>query len=563
MPSKCDYMVHINITRAELENLYTHNGLTRKELRHLLKITPNRIPEKLSEVFRYKLNPFKHSNLKDISFRGFVHAAPKKLLEMYNKLHYELTAELGGYKLYLISSSPNMLETSIPIIVPFDTATPHELGKAHFANITASLHEITEFKPNLENGQFLITKEITLLGFPELFSVTDPLIKLTDLADMLQNRYNTTNLLNKGVTYWFMSSPVYEGRAGGNSFSPISPFDPDYRCDPNQLELLQKDLMCVPLPYFTNGKGPTTTFEYNCTIKAKLKFFNSKHLNYRYEPNLDTVDAFLRTRTPSKKETNAELNISTNSLVLDSLRTKPLESFITNPLLPAKILTHTDMPILFTADDFVLDPTETELMDYSMDINQLIYHANLSYPNSPYDHLATADAVRGVMSELRRSFFELHELMIEGIIFNPGHIGGLGEHLTRIANSILRGNNYTNEHDALDKAEGLFSEMINKLLDEFSSDIKSFYYMFEEKRSERDQIKVHRLRTQVNSILYDLNNSYKDGWSYEMFEAELKKRVGIGSAKVKDVFEKLIGQKEVTELTPGLYWRIMGFDRYY
>jgi hypothetical protein len=379
---------------------------------------------------------------------------------------------------------------------------------------------------------------------------------------MVKDRFNTTGLLTKGIVYWFMSSPVYEGRAGGNSLSPISPYDTQFKCEPKVLDELQREILSIPLPYFTNNKQRSVKLDYNRVMKLRLKHFSSSELNYRYEGNLERADKFLDIRKPNNKNLDSELNLSTNSLSLDSIRTRPLESFFLEPLVPAKVLSHTDLPLLFSCDDLVIDKSETELYDYTIDINQLIFKAKSSYPNSPFEPIDTAGAVKGLMDDIRKSFFELHELMIYGIIFNPGHNGGIGEHLTRLANSLLRANNQLNDHDALAKAEVLFSEMISKLIDEFSSDIKNLYYQFEEQRAERDQIKTHKLRNIVNSVLFELNNTFKDGWNYGQFEKEIKTRTSTGAAKAQELFQILQTMKEVTELSPGLYWRITGFDRY-
>ena len=104
--------------------------------------------------------------------------------------------------------------------------------------------------------------------------------------------------------------------------------------------------------------------------------------------------------------------------------------------------------------------------------------------------------------------------------------------------------------------------MVAKLVDEFNTPIIDMYYQLEDKRAERDEITRYKLRDTVNSILFELNNTYKDGWARELFENDLKKSTGYGLVKIKEVFDKLIEQKEITERSPGLYFHILGFDRY-
>jgi hypothetical protein len=227
------------------------------------------------------------------------------------------------------------------------------------------------------------------------------------------------------------------------------------------------------------------------------------------------------------------------------------------------MLTRTDLPILFTIDELAIDDSETEVLDYSMELTQLIYQSHLKFHTSPFEPMETFEAVKHLMDNLQKTSPELHELMLYGIIFDTSPIGGLGEHLTRISNSILRSNAQLSNQETLTKAEELFTEIINNLFNEFDKPIKDLYYNLEEIRTERDQIKTHRLRTTINSILFELNNTYPDGWSRELFEAELKKRSSHGLAKIKEIFSKLVNQKEVTEHSPGLYKQIVGFDRYF
>ena len=78
-------MRYKEISRQELENLYSHQGITRKELRHLLRISPNRIPGKLSENFRKKMNTFKVSMKTEITVQGFLHSPPKQLLKTFTQ----------------------------------------------------------------------------------------------------------------------------------------------------------------------------------------------------------------------------------------------------------------------------------------------------------------------------------------------------------------------------------------------------------------------------------------------------------------------------------------------
>ncbi len=550
------------ITRDELEKLYAFDALNRKELRYLLKISPNKIPNKLQELFNKQLNTFKLPLGRKVDLRGFIHSPPKKMIALFNSIHYQVLEDVGNYNLLILSSSPTDLTTAIPVIIPKDLAAKRDISQAHFVSITGSIREFSMFKPGLESANFVIADDAALLGFNELFTITDTVVEVKDLAGMLQDRFNFNDLLTKGIITWFMSSPIYEGRAGGNAFSPISPYEQKFKCDSRVLDDLQKDLLNIPLPYFTHKKKLTGTMDYVEKMKNNLKFHDSSELSYRFEKNLTVANDFLGNREPMKTFQEAELNISTSTLVLDSIKNRPLESFIQKPIISTKVLSRTDIPILFTNNDLLIDESETEVFEYSFDLSQLIFQNRLKYPHSPYEFLEIAGAVKNLMDNIKSSFPELHGLMEYGIVFDTNPIGGLGEHLSRISNGILRSEKHISSQDALSSSENLFEEMVTILVEEFNKPIIDLYYQLEDERAKRDQIKSYKLRDTVNSILFELNNTYKDGWARELFENDLKKRTGYGLAKIKEVFDKLIEQKEITERSPGLYWHILGFDRY-
>jgi hypothetical protein len=532
------------ITRDELENLYSHEGITRKELRYLLKINPNHLSNKLSEVFKTELNPFKHSHKNDVNLRGFIHAPPKKLLKLFNSIHYQLLSECGQYSLYILSSSPIDTNFAIPIIIPNRVVGKKKLSGAHFAAVSGDIKNVSGFDSIDQAAYFIEGNEVNLLGFDELFNLDKPILDIRDFLEMFKERFNSTTLFTNSIVTWFMSSPVYEGRAGGNALSPISPVDSQYKCDQAQLDMFQNELLKIPMPYFTKSKGIKSVFNYNEPIKTSISFFKSPEMNYQYEKDLKKANEFLTQRVPKKNHRDSELNLSTTSIELSTLKKRPFESFIKQPVINAEVLTNTDLPLIFTTEDFVIDDKDSELYDYSMELMQLVYHSKLRIPNSPFEPIDTFEVVKHLMDEIRGTFFELHELMVYNIVFKTGPIGGLGEHLTRIANSLLRAEPKISEQTALDKSEELFIEMINRLIDEFNRPIRDLYYEFEDARAERDQIKSYQLRNIVNSVMFELNNTYRDGWAYEVFESEITKR-------------------EITEQTPGLYRQIIGFDRYF
>ncbi|MCK5560634.1 MAG: hypothetical protein KAJ51_08580, partial [Thermoplasmata archaeon] len=387
-----------------------------------------------------------------VELRGFLHSPPKSVLAKFNQIHYYLKEEFGDYKLAILSASPTKLQNSIPIIIPTTLITTKAYNRAHFASLTGKVFNILSIS-QAETGKlptsarFLVAQDLSLLGFDELFNLTEPTLTLKDIHQMLESRYNLHETVQSCILFWMFSSPVYEGRAGGNALSPVMPKNLKHRCDDKILTTMSKDLINLPLPYFSNSKSfnKPIKFEYDGVHELKLRFKRSQYLYYEYEQDLTVATEFLTRREisngvsdPNLTENRAELNLATGGLSLDPIFKRPLESLVQNPIIPAKLLSQTDLPLLISKQDLSLDKKEDELLEFGPDINHFVYYNYLKTPSVQSDFIAQAGAVKNVMDKLEKDWLELHELMKYGIVFDTAPIGGLGEHLVRISHSILR-----------------------------------------------------------------------------------------------------------------------------
>ncbi len=577
--SLCIYVITMGyrkITREELENLYSHEAITRSEYRYLMRVAPNRISQILTQEFHLALNALRVPDNKTVQLRGFLHSAPKSVLAQFNRIHYQLKEELGDYKLAIISASPTDLTNAIPLIIPTNLITTKDYDRAHFAKLTSKVYNLAtisshETVSKTSSARFLVTQELSMLGFEELFNLTRPILTLKDINQMLESRFNLHETVQSGILFWLFSSPVYEGRMGGNALSPVIPKNLKHRCDDKILTTMAKDLIELPLPYFSNSKPykKPKKFEYDGTHDLKLRFIKSQDLYYEYEDDLATATDYLTKREMSNPlanssniEDTSELNLTTGGLSLDPIFKRPLASLVQNPIMPAKLLTRTDLPLLISKNDIVFDEKEDELLEYGPDINHFVYYNYLKNPRVQLDFIAQAGAVKNVMDKLEKDWYELHELMKYGIVFDTAPIGGLGEHLVRISHSILRSTKHPNIDDSLNTAEELFNSNINRFFDEFRAPINRLYYDLEEQRSESEHLKKHKLRNLLNSILYELNNVFPEGWSLDEFEVRLKKRSDYTLSKIQELFNDLLKNRWITEKSPGLYWQIVGFDRF-
>lgn len=551
-------MYYLEITKEEIENLFSMEGISRKELRYLMKTNSNKLINIFTIEFKKNLSALKTSEQGEINLRGFIHSPPKNLLLAFNQIHYQLKEEYGDYELALLSPSHVELEYAIPIIIPKEQINSKDYNKAHFAKIIGKINNFINFK-NKISARFVVSNEIYFLGFDELFTIEKPNINLKDIKEMFNNKFNTPKDISNAVVFWLFSSPFYHGRKGGNAFSPI--LANEYKIDKKSLKLFNKNISDISLPYFTTKKSITAKFEYFNKSIHKLKFKKCSKIQYRFETKLNKANEFLNRRNSYKGiPKSSELSLTTSSIDLSFSTSRPIEDFITNPILETKILSLTDIPLFLEKGDINIDEKEKEIFDYSFDINQFIYLNSLRIPRIQINALDAVEILNSVNKEIKRAMSKLYELMNYGIIFDNSMIRGFGEHVIRIAHAIYRSTEKNTIYGSLDLTKNLYLKIFTRLYDVLPID--KLYYQLEEAKFEKYNQKTYVLRDTINSIFFELENNFTDGWTYQEFENQMKNRTDLRKSKIKEYFYLLIKEGEITEISPCLYRHIFGFDRY-
>lgn len=546
------------ITREELESLYAGDGISRRELRILTRSNPDKIVKLLSDELIKKLSALRVKENADVVLRGFLHAPSRRVTYIFNQLSNMLRQEHGDYELVILSSSPLSFDISIPLVVPKSQVYSGEFNKASFVKCNAKIENLNKYNSEY-NARFLVSKELTMLTFDELFSITEPDIKIGDIKEMFASRLNAPEAIYESIVYWLFSSPLYEGRSGGNAFSPVLSSD-FLESDIQMLECLNKDLIELSLPYFSDRRVAKAGLSYLEDEIVKLQFFRSKELFYKLNVDLSASTEFLLKRGMIGGLRAAELNISTEPLDLRVTEKKPIESFITNPIIPAKVLNSTDIPLLLAKDELNIDDAESEIFDYSLDINHFVYLSRLRIQRVQLSPVERMDATLSLIKLVRREWEELSELLEYGIIFDGSVIGGLGEHLTRIAHAVLRSTEKNSIEGSIEYTKRFYSKMLSRLRDVIPAE--RLLMQLEEAKYQKYKERSYRLRDAINTILFELHAIHPQGWTYKDFEGMVKKRTDLTLAKVRELFKKLIEEREIVEISQGLYQRILGFDRY-
>ena len=553
-------MYYKEISKDELENLYAGEGITSKELRYLKRTNPNKLVNIFTEEFKKQLNILKSSELSDIELRGFLHSPTKNIHQLFNQIHYILKSKIGYYEIALLSPSPFELIYAIPIIIPKVQIIEKNYNKAHFAKVVCNNRNLRNFGLK-KDARFLISMELTFLGFDELFNFLEPEIGLKDLKEMFNERFNTNKNMLDSIIYWLFSSPEYQGRKGGNSFSPIHSNENKYRCDKRELKDFHKDLLNFNLPFFTKKKPIPAKFEYLKTSTQKLTFNKCSNLQYRFETKLDKARDFLKVRNSYKGiPKTSELSFSTDAIDLSYSISRPIEDFITKPILQSEILSLTEIPLFIEKGDINIDKKEKEIFDYSFDILQFVYLNSKRVPRTQINALDAVETLNDVNNEIRNDMPELYDLMNHGIIFDNSMIRGFGEHVIRISHAIFRSTARNTIDGSLELTKNLYSDIFTRLHEVLPIDKLHFY--LEEAKFEKFKQKSYVLRDTINSIFFELETKFPDGWTYQNFENMIKKRTDLTKSKILEYFNTLINEREILEKSPGLYHHIVGFDRY-
>jgi hypothetical protein len=537
----------LRIDKSGLRALYEGENISCAELRYLTRARPNKLISILTNEFMKQLDILKSGTLKRVALRGFLHQPPQELLRKFNSIHYKLKVNIGEYRIVILSASPFQLAHAIPVVLPDNLISVRgTYSKAQFAEIEGKLFDLLIFGIN-DNSRFLIAEDLKLHSYDELYSCTSPDINFNDIRDMFMRRFGFAykDVANSALFYLF-SSPLYEGRLGGNALTLVTTTERNYKCDLHTINMLVDNIAKIIPPHFTK-RGIKSTFIYDKIYSTDLKFMPSA-LDYKFNLSLELSKHFLVTRKPTtRKHEVIERNISTIPFEISA--TKMLNSTYQS------VLSTTDIPIPLIKDEISINEGERELYEYSFDIMHYIYLTHLQLANIQIPDKLMISAIDKILSSLSKDWVELTELMSRGKLFGIGFIGGVGEHLARITAAIMRATG-KNIEESLALSEKLYSELLNRFGDVLDKPIKLLYAEIEEEEEEFRARLGSRTETAIKTVMLDLEAKYPDGWAYSLFETELRRRANISKARIQKLFDDLLQAQWIFEKTPGLFKQV-------
>ena len=544
-----------------IENFYKEGIVNRKEYREV-RVKPNKLLTILQENFRKQLDIHKISITKTIEVSGFLHSPSEPVLRIFNKSHYKLRECFGYYEPYMVSSNPTSIVDAWPVIIPITQADKKKYTHAHFIRVTGRVLNLLMYGSNISHP-FIHATHTDVLDYDNIFQITPPSINTHDVHEMLQDHFGIGGSPLNTILLSIFSSPIYEGRAGGNALSLITSPTFKYSCPQEIMTQTNKDLHKILSPCFKQKR--ITKKHINCPSYIQQSFIKTHDtataIQYKFNTSTNTSAEFLRKRKIPIHHIQ-EVNISTQPTTLNtSFFSSPVKEIIYQPTKEMQILKYTDTPLLLTPHEINISPNEKELYTYAPDIQHLIHSSRLHDPRTQINRETREKTVKNILYQLEKQWPWIVQLTQQGIIFDIGLIGGIGEHITRLTHAIMRANKQNTLESATHKAEELYHDILTRICTEIETPAQRFMAELD-KEEHGGTDRETTGKEMIDSILFELEGLYPDGWSYEMFEVRMKKRTAVGVSRIIKSFEEAKQRGWVKEVTPELFKIVIGVDRF-
>ncbi|MCG2718467.1 MAG: hypothetical protein L6408_06515 [Nanoarchaeota archaeon] len=548
-----------NVDTDIVENFYRKGIISRKEYREV-RVKPNKLFTVLQEDFRKQVNIYKISTSKTIEISGFLHSPPDSILRVFNKHYPQLRENMGYYELLIISPTPTSTNDAWPVIIPITQTDTKKYTHAHFIRTTGRILNLLMFGSKVSQP-FIHAMHPDVLGHEDIFQITPPSINTHDVYEMMRDHFTMGGASLNTMLLSIFSSPIYEGRVGGNALSLTTSPTFKYRCPQEIMTQINKDLGEVLSPSHLLKKHGERNKIKPSSAQQYVKIHDKKPpLQYKFNTSIETAVDFLRKRKHTQPI--QEINISTTPTAINpDVFNRPVKEIIYKPTKETQVLKYTDLPLLLTHHDININPMEKELYTYALDIQHLIYNSRLHVSRTQINRDIREKTVEHILYQLEKQWPQITHLIRQGIIFDIGLIGGIGEHITRLTHAAMRANQQNTIETATHKAENLYYDILTRICAEIETPARRFMAELEkEKHGEIDRIATGK--EMINSVLFELEGLYPDGWSYEMFEVRMKKRTAKGVSRIIKSFEEVKQRGWVSEVTPGLFKTVTGIDRY-
>ena len=537
--------------REFLEELFSGEGLSRRELNHILGKRPGALSRFLTSEFISNIGAVKRGDFEVVGVRGFVISAPSHFETLFLSSKPRLEGMLGeGSALAVVSPSPTDVTFALPAVVPRSISTKRELNYARFVSLQATILNLEMFGG--APARFLLAKEMTVVPFEDFFSARAPVFTGKEVLELLQERMNINfSEVRLALLAHLYSAPPFLDRAGGTGLSLLACEDRMHCLSKGSLAEILKDLRMALPPYLTH-KRFSSHLDYSGTRPVPLRFAPQR-LHWRFDQREDRAATFLDHR-PARTDVLEE-SLSTRYLLEMRDYDRDFKQVLRKPSDRQRLMSVSDLPVLLGREDIARDESISELLDSSEDIAHSIIHASIVNPKTVLDQEDRFALVKRILREIHRDWPELETCMKRQVFFDLSADGGLLEHATRATGALVRA--YSLEpHSAEENVQEMYVRLFARFYDTLEPKLRHINAVLEK----RDRELRGRLESKVvdafESAFFELGATYPDGWPYPELERLVLNQVNTGRAGLKRYFEMIRLEGEVVEVAPGVFRRV-------
>ncbi len=426
---------------------------------------PKKIDEKFKE--RFIKNTLKLGE--DAYFEGFLLRFPEE--QKFRKLLWErLSPSLGNFKIKLITPFPERGFPAIPVVIPSWLSSRVSVG-----SVEGKIYDLSMFSS--DSGRFILAEKITKIKLEDYMQFEKSGLNSKNIYEIFDSTFS--EFARDVFASYFLSSPQYLGRVGGNALSLLntnskyyaSNFKPFFSLLSSISDILRKDSFNVTLSY-----------EDEIKINVAPKF------RIRYE--------VMSKRSAKSFYSNRKAKVWEKSAITESdIKFHELIKYSDIPYIPAK--------------EEVTIVDDSYLRDYSLDLGFYAFENHLKNPEVDEDYIINFK--KRLIKKIGAEFPHILEAMQLGIIMDISDVNGFGEHGARVLSAWERmhvGNEIEKITDIYLTAFERIDDVLGKKIENELATLKM--------RSRRDKI--------INRVLWELNQLKPNGWTYEYFEMKMAER---------------------------------------
>ncbi len=423
-----------------------------------------------------------------------------------------LAPVFGRFRFYSLAQYPDREAPTILILITDDTEI---YGKGPYAIVEGVVDDFYNYSPF--EGRFVVCERFERVYYDKIFDIGKPEVSKEAIQTIFFG-----DKFQEALMGLLMSSPMYFDRAGGDGLAVFRVLGREY---PEMGEIKKI------LNEYYSQIHPILKLQ---TMQVRAQYPLPIEISYRVR-----IDSPVRIRKFSaekiqgylvKRKHRGEMSVFTN-FELGCGAMDNIENFYRSGY--NKILTLSDIPLLPYREELWVP----EIREYSLPLAEYAIYNHIAMPKMVISEKELEGAVEKILNYTSSYLPMLREAMNYGFLADVAKIGGIWEHIARVAHSYMRCG-FDKEY-ALGKAVELYTELLERIYESMERILRVFL------AAQTDRKKMEKI---VDRVLFELSVYRPAGWSYEEFQNRMELR-GFEPKKIEKILRELIMQGRIYEIS--------------